>query len=177
MLNLEQKVFLTMVLILAPLKPLYSIASLAGVSWQAVPIVQTVSGGSITEFAPDHTTQIAILTHPEVSRLNKNDDTTDNATAASLSNLAERVAQDSSLQDAAIMALRRALGARETNTVIRRGRFTDEIRLYIETYRGLSNTATLTNLQSRYSSARTELLDARLPDSIEELVTALESLQ
>lgn len=92
------------------------------------------------------------------------------------SDLATLLTSDTALQDSAIIALRRALGVREQSVAVRRGRFLDEIRIYLDTYRGLTNVTTLDNVQNRYGVARGELLDARLPGTIGELVAVLETL-
>ncbi len=92
------------------------------------------------------------------------------------SNLATLLTSDTALQDTVIIALRRALGVREQSVAVRRGRFLDEMRIYLETYRGLSNATILDNVQNRYGVAKSELLDARLPGTIAELVALLEML-
>jgi len=92
------------------------------------------------------------------------------------SNLAESLRQDDALQDAAIIAVRSALGARQQTVVVRRSTFTIEIGMYIEAYRGMRNTSTLENIQKRYLIAKAELLEPRLPATIEELVSILEML-
>ena len=94
----------------------------------------------------------------------------------SLQNLASILPADSALQETVIITLRRALGTREQNSVVRRGSFPEEIRPYIETYRGLRDAVILANVQNRFSVARADLLETRLPESIEELVTLLETL-
>lgn len=91
-------------------------------------------------------------------------------------NLASIFTADSALQDSIIIALRRALGMREQNSVVRRGQFPDEVRPYIETYRDLRDATILANVQNRYSVAKADLLETRLPETIEELVSILESL-
>ena len=96
------------------------------------------------------------------------------AASDSLTLLADSMATDSMLQDNIIIAVRTALGTRGQTTVNRRGSFADEIRIYIETYRGIRDSSILANIQNRYSAARAELLEARLPDTIEELVALLE---
>ena len=93
-----------------------------------------------------------------------------------LQNLAGTVTADAALQSTVISVMRRALGSREQNSVIRRGNFPDEIRPYIETYRGLRDATILANVQNRYRSARSDLLEARLPETVEELVSMLETL-
>ncbi len=90
--------------------------------------------------------------------------------------LAESLEQDGALQDAAIIALRSALGARQQTVVVRRSTFRVEIGMYIETYRGTRNANTLENIQNRYTLAKAELLEPRLPATIEELVSILERL-
>lgn len=92
------------------------------------------------------------------------------------SNLAESLKQDVALQDTAIIAMRSALGARKQTAVVRRNTFMVEIGMYIETYRGTRNANTLQNIQTRYTSAKAELLEPRLPATIEELVSILEML-
>ena len=92
------------------------------------------------------------------------------------SSLAESLRQDEALQDAAIIAVRSALGARQQTAVVRRGAFIVEIRMYIDTYRGTRNANTLENIQKRYLAAKAELLEPRLPATIEELVSILEML-
>ena len=92
------------------------------------------------------------------------------------SGLANMLTQDESLQDAAIIAIRSALGARPQTNVVRRSSFLVEVRFYIEAYRGVHETNTLTSIQNRYDEAKAELLEARLPPTIEELVSILESL-
>jgi len=90
--------------------------------------------------------------------------------------LTESLRQDEALQDAAIIAMRSALGARKQTNVVRRSTFITEIGMYIETYRGTRNASTLENIQNRYSAAKAELLEPRLPDTVEELVSILEML-
>jgi hypothetical protein len=51
-----------------------------------------------------------------------------------------------------------------------------EIGMYIATYRGTHNANTLENIQNRYTAAKAELLETRLPATIEELVSILEML-
>lgn len=91
-------------------------------------------------------------------------------------NLAESLRQDDALQDAAIIAVRSALGARKQTAVVRRSAFLVEISMYIDTYRGTRNATTLENIQNRYTVAKAELLEPRLPATIEELVAILEML-
>jgi len=90
--------------------------------------------------------------------------------------LLESLTNETALQDTVSIALRRTLGVREQSVAVRRGTFIDEIKIYLETYRGLTNATILSNVQNRYSVARGELLDARLPDTITELVAVLETL-
>ncbi|GJM13705.1 MAG: hypothetical protein DHS20C12_21080 [Pseudohongiella sp.] len=90
--------------------------------------------------------------------------------------LAESLRQDSALQDVAIIAIRSALGARPQTAVVRRSSFLMEISMYIDTYRATRNAGTLENIQNRYDAARAELLEPRLPSTIEELVSVLEML-
>ncbi|PCI77598.1 MAG: hypothetical protein COB20_07750 [SAR86 cluster bacterium] len=92
------------------------------------------------------------------------------------SSLAESLSQDDALQDAAIIAVRSALGARKQTAVVRRSTFIVEIGMYIATYRGTHNSRTLENIQNRYAAARAELLEPRLPATMEELVSILEML-
>jgi hypothetical protein len=92
------------------------------------------------------------------------------------SSLAQSLRQNEALQDAAIIAVRSALGARQQTAVVRRGAFIVEIRMYIDTYRGTRNANTLENIQKRYLAAKAELLEPRLPATIEELVSILEML-
>jgi len=92
------------------------------------------------------------------------------------SSLAESLRQDVALQDTAIIAMRSALGARKQTAVVRRSAFIVEIGMYIETYRGTRNANTLENIQKRYLAAKAELLEPRLPATIEELVSILELL-
>ena len=68
-----------------------------------------------------------------------------------------------------MIAVRSALGGRDSAAVVSRGGFLLDIRIYIETYRGMRDATTLANIQRRYSVARTELLEPRLPATIEEL--------
>ncbi|PCJ24042.1 MAG: hypothetical protein COA96_10555 [SAR86 cluster bacterium] len=91
--------------------------------------------------------------------------------------LAESLMQDSTLQEATIIAIRNALGGRDRTAVVRRGGFLIDIQIYIETYRGMHDANTLANIQNRYSAAKAELLEPRLPATIEELVSILEILQ
>lgn len=91
-------------------------------------------------------------------------------------NLAERLREDTTLQDAAIIAMRNALGARGQTVVVRRSSFAVEIGMYVETYRRTRNATTLENIQNRYAAAKGELLEPRLPATIDELVTILEML-
>lgn len=90
--------------------------------------------------------------------------------------LVESLRQDDALQDAAIIAVRSALGARKQTAVVRRSAFRVEIGMYIDTYRGTRNATTLENIQKRYLAAKAELLEPRLPATIEELVSTLEML-
>ena len=83
---------------------------------------------------------------------------------------------DPSLQDAAIIAMRTALGARQQTTAVRRVSFSAEMRIYIESYRELRNSNTLANIQIRYDAVRAKLLEPRLPATVEELVSTLEKL-
>lgn len=92
------------------------------------------------------------------------------------SDLAESLREDVALQDAAIIAVRSALGARPQTAVVRRNTFVAEVSMYIETYRMTRNTITLENIQKRYAAAKGELLEPRLPESMEELVSILELL-
>ena len=93
------------------------------------------------------------------------------------SSLEADLRQDEALQDAAIIAVRSALGARPQTAVVRRSEFRVEIGMYIDTYRGTRNATTLENIQRRYAAAKSELLEARLPATIEELVSVLERIQ
>jgi hypothetical protein len=93
------------------------------------------------------------------------------------SSLEAGLRQDEALQDAAIIAVRSALGARPQTAVVRRSGFIVEISMYIDTYRGTRNANTLENIQKRYALARSELLEPRLPATIDELVSVLEKLQ
>ena len=92
------------------------------------------------------------------------------------SSLAESLRQDYALQNAAIIAVRSALGARKQTAVVRRSTFIVEIGMYIATYRGTRNANTLENIQKRYLAAKAELLEPRLPGTMEELVSILETL-
>ena len=92
------------------------------------------------------------------------------------SSLAESLRQDEALQDAAIIAMRSALGARKQTAVVRRSAFTVEIGMYIATYRGTRNANTLENIQKRSLAAKADLLEPRLPATMEELVSILEML-
>ncbi|MSR11715.1 MAG: hypothetical protein EXR84_07945 [Gammaproteobacteria bacterium] len=98
------------------------------------------------------------------------------AISPELQNLVGTVTADAALQSTVISVMRRALGSREQNSVMRRGNFPDEIRPYIETYRGLRDATILANVQNRYRSARSDLLETRLPETVEELVSMLETL-
>lgn len=91
-------------------------------------------------------------------------------------NLGATLTQDTSLQDATIIALRTALGARGQVVAVRRGRFADDVRIHVEIYRGIRDATILANIQNRYASARSELLEPRLPESLAELVAVLEEL-
>ncbi len=92
------------------------------------------------------------------------------------SSLAELLRQDEALQDAAIIAVRSALGAQKQTIVVRRSTFMVEICMYIQTYRTTRNANTLENIQKRYTLAKSELLEPRLPATMEELVSILEML-
>lgn len=92
------------------------------------------------------------------------------------SDLSATIMQDNALQDAVILSVRNALGAREQTTVVRRNPFEIEVRFYIATYRDIHNTTTLDNIQKRYESARSALLEPRLPESIADLIAVLEQL-
>lgn len=86
------------------------------------------------------------------------------------------IRQDTALQDAVIIAVRNALGAQNQTTVVRRNPFEIEVRFYIDTYRDIRNPTTLDNIQKRYQNARSALLEPRLPDSMADLIAALEQL-
>ena len=90
--------------------------------------------------------------------------------------LAESLERDASLQEATMIAMRSALGGRDSAGVVLRGGFLLDIRIYIETYRSMRDANTLANIQKRYSAARSELLEPRLPATILELVSVLETL-
>ncbi len=75
-----------------------------------------------------------------------------------------------------MIVMRSALGGRDNTAVVRRGGFLLDIRIYIETYRSMRDANTLANIQTRYSAAKAELLEPRLPATIEELVSVLEML-
>jgi len=90
--------------------------------------------------------------------------------------LADSLRQDSALQEATIIIMRSSLGGRDSAAVVRRGGFLLDIRIYVETYRAIRDANTLANIQNRYSAAKAELLEPRLPDTIEELVSTLEML-
>ena len=92
------------------------------------------------------------------------------------SSLVERLRQDETLQDAAIIIVRSALGAQKQTVVFRRSTFAVEIGMYIHTYRRTRNAKTLENIQKRYTLAKSELLEPRLPATMEELVSILEML-
>jgi len=90
--------------------------------------------------------------------------------------LAENLKTDALLQENTIILIRSALGARPQTTAVRRVEFLLEIQFYIDTYRGLNNADTLTNIQNRYTAAKEELLEPRLPATVGELVSILETL-
>ena len=92
------------------------------------------------------------------------------------SSLAELLRQDEALQDTTIIAVRSALGAQKQTIVVRRSTFMVEIGMYIQTYRTTRNANTLENIQKRYTLAKSELLEPRLPATMEELVSILEML-
>ena len=92
------------------------------------------------------------------------------------SSLIERLRQDETLQDAAIIVVRSALGAQKQTVVVRRSAFAVEIGMYIHTYRRTRNANTLENIQKRYTLAKSELLEPGLPATMEELVSILEML-
>ena len=83
---------------------------------------------------------------------------------------------DAGLQQTTLIAIRSALGGRDNAAVVSRGGFLPDLRIYIETYRAMRDHNTLANIQSRYSAAKAELLEPRLPSTIEELVSLLETL-
>lgn len=90
--------------------------------------------------------------------------------------LVNTLKQDNALQDAVIIAVRNALGAREQTTVVRRNPFTIEVQFYVATYRDIRDATVLTNIQNRYQNARSALLDPRLPESMAELIAVLEQI-
>lgn len=92
------------------------------------------------------------------------------------SSLAADLTTDVALQETTLIAIRSALGGRDNTAVVRRGGFLSDLRIYIETYRAMRDRNTLANIQTRYSTARAELLEPRLPATIEELVSLLETL-
>lgn len=98
------------------------------------------------------------------------------ATIHAQAELAEILRQDIALQDTAIIAMRSALGAQSQTVVVRRSTFAVEIGMYVETYRRTRNPNTLENIQNRYTAAKGELLEPRLPATIDELVSILEML-
>lgn len=99
------------------------------------------------------------------------------ATTHAQSSLVESLRTDNSLQESATIAIRSALGGRDRRAVVRRGGFRADIKIYVATYRGMRDKNVLENIQNRYLAARSELLEPRLPASIEELVSALEKLE
>jgi len=90
--------------------------------------------------------------------------------------LSEILKQDQSLQDATIISIRSALGGRQQTNAVRRSDFLLEIQFYIEIYREMRDANTLSSVQNRYDTARAELLEPRLPATMEELISALEML-
>ena len=92
------------------------------------------------------------------------------------SSLSDILNQDESLQEATIISIRSALGAKPQTTAVRRSSFLQEIQFYIEIYREMRDTNTLSSIQNRYDAARAELLEPRLPTTMEELISALEML-
>lgn len=92
------------------------------------------------------------------------------------SSLADNLKTDTLLQENTIILIRSALGARSQTTAVRRVEFRLDIQFYIDTYRGLNNADTLTNIQNRYTAAKEELLEPRLPATVGELVSILETL-
>ena len=90
--------------------------------------------------------------------------------------LAEHLKTDALLQENTIILIRSALGARPQTTAVRRVDFLLEIQFYIDTYRGMNDADTLANIQNRYTAAKEELLEPRLPATVSELVTILETL-
>ncbi len=93
------------------------------------------------------------------------------------SDLAQSIIEDAALQETVIIALRRSLGVREQTTIAVQREFSYQINPLIETYRQLADPTILANIQNRYEVARSERLDARLPLSVEELVSILEALE
>lgn len=193
MLKLKKMEFLLAVLISVSLEPLSAQSLDTDGNWPTIATVQSGENNTSANpvfsalqdslpltFSNAAESENPIISKP--SRLNTNKELSNKQLAAVSSpdpraKLADSLADDVSLQNATIIALRRALGARQQISVTRRGKFSDEIRPYIETYRGLSATNILANIQKRYSDARSDLIEARLPDTIEELVAILESLQ
>lgn len=92
------------------------------------------------------------------------------------SSLSENLGEDAALREATLIAVRSALGGRDNAAVVSRGGFFLDIKIYVETYRGVRDATTLANIQKRYSEAKSELLEPRLPDTIEELVSILATL-
>ena len=90
--------------------------------------------------------------------------------------LADNLKTDALLQENTIILIRSALGAQPQTSAVRRVEFLLEIQFYIDTYRGLNNADTLTNIQNRYTAAKEELLEPRLPATVGELVSILEAL-
>ncbi|MEX0963281.1 MAG: hypothetical protein WDZ52_04450 [Pseudohongiellaceae bacterium] len=93
------------------------------------------------------------------------------------SSLAESLAEDASLQEATLLIMRSALGGRDSAAVVPRGGFLLDIQIYVQTYRQMRDANTLANIQNRYRTAKGELLEPRLPATIEELVAVLEMLE
>lgn len=89
---------------------------------------------------------------------------------------AEDLVEDAGLRETVIIVLRRSLGVREQSAIAVQREFSLQVNPLVETYRELSDPGVLLNIQNRYSVARSERLDSRLPETVGELVSLLEDL-
>lgn len=89
----------------------------------------------------------------------------------------EILADDVGLQEAVVSVLLSSLGVSEQTVVVAPQDFSLLINSLVEAYLQVPDTPLLREMQNRYSLARSEQSDSRLPESLAELVSLLEGLE
>ncbi len=89
---------------------------------------------------------------------------------------AETLIEDAELQESVVAVLRRSLGTGDQTAIAAQQDFSLLIDPLVDAYRQLTDAADLRSVQSRYTLARSERLDSRLPESVEELISRIEAL-